>query len=62
MTRWLCNPIFKEYIDKFFDHWVKENMYERYKAYQTQELRERDDAFRKTLYTSAHGTEIYTQG
>lgn len=62
MIRWLCNTIFKDYIDELVDHRFKENMYERYKADQTRELRERSNAVRKTLYTSAHGTGIQAQG
>ena len=54
MIEWLCNVIFKKYIDAIIDQRFQENAYERIRATRTQELRQRAAAIRATLSTSTH--------
>lgn len=52
MIQWLCNTIFKQYIDDLVDQRFKENAYERIRLVRTHELRVRIAAIRATLDNS----------
>ena len=53
MIKWLCNVIFKEYIDELVDQRFKENAHEQYRAEQTQGLRNRSAAIRAAINNSS---------
>jgi hypothetical protein len=62
MIKWLCNTIFKQYIDDLVDQRFKENAYERIRSARTQELRVRIAAVRATLDISPHQDAKKPQG
>tara|TARA_R110000868_G_scaffold344319_1_gene605312 strand:- start:146 stop:520 length:375 start_codon:yes stop_codon:yes gene_type:complete len=61
MIKWLCNVIFKEYIDELVDQRFKENAYEQYRAEQTQGLRNRSAAIRAAINNSSQRLHEKTQ-
>jgi len=62
MIQWLCNTIFKQYINNLVDQRFKENVYEQIRSKRTQELRDRAAAVRATLDISPHQDAKKPQG
>lgn len=62
MIQWLCNTIFKQYINNLVDQRFKENVYEQIRSKRTQELRDRAATVRATLDNSPHQDAKTPQG
>lgn len=62
MIQWLCNTIFKQYINNLVDQRFKENVYEQIRSARTQELKDRSAAIRATLDNSPQQKSKTLQG
>tara|TARA_B110000977_G_C10787821_1_gene381219 strand:+ start:65 stop:388 length:324 start_codon:yes stop_codon:yes gene_type:complete len=62
MIQWLCNTIFKQYINNLVDQRFQENVYEQIRSKRTHELRDRAAAVRATLDISPHHGTKKPQG
>ena len=61
MIDWLCNKIFKTYIDELVDQRFRENVIERYFTARSEQLRKRTAVLRKTFDNSTQANTSTTK-